>query len=158
MPGPRRPSLQSLNCTIALRISVSTIKNMQLELAPTLYYKIIQPISWCRAMLWCFLFLFLQLLNNQEIFATRLYSSYNQVVSVPDSLLAPVSVIYRHRNNVGTVRRVERFGVRTFGIFLFCLFEFLSDVFSFINSLSLNQYHDIIRFQIGSHYFQIKIK
>ena len=76
------------------------------------------------------MFLFLQFLNNQEILATRLYSSYNQDVSVPDSLLAPVSVIYRHRNNVGTVRRVERFGVRELFYIsgLFYLFEFLSDV------------------------------
>ena len=71
------------------------------------------------------MFLFLQFLNNQEILATRLYSSYNQDVSVPDSLLAPVSVIYRHRNNVGTVRRVERFGVREFSKFQDC-FIYLS--------------------------------
>ena len=51
------------------------------------------------------------LFHSSVVSSVRVYSSYNQDVRVPDSLLAPLSVTYRHRNRVGTIRRVERFGV-----------------------------------------------
>ena len=55
--------------------------------------------------------LLVYLLNTVVPDTVRTYTSLNQDLSVPDSLLAPVSVTYRHRNKVGDVRRVEKFGV-----------------------------------------------
>ena len=41
----------------------------------------------------------------------RTYNSYNQDVMAPDSYLEHVTVTYRHRNSLGTVKDVEEFGV-----------------------------------------------